>query len=193
MDKGKTAYSLTAILLFIIVTAVVAFHGNSRRLFASGKTNFTVESPEKAYEVWKEGKVKGRILLLFDDYPHMRGFYAYGGIPQLDRSNLVEFSVFRNVIRKIYFIVPDQDWEEFRKQEEMHPIRMVPGMDRAYYLYTMSGTPVIATTPTSLPALAEKPLVYINDKKFDYEKTIDLLLQKKIAGDIIIRYHADNL
>jgi hypothetical protein len=187
MIKDNTAYSLTAVLLFIIIIVIVTFHGNRNRLFASGTMKVTIENPEAAYDIWKEKQVKGRILLLFDNYPHMRGFYTYGGIPSLDRSNLVEFGVFQNIIRKIYLIIPDQEWEEFRQQETVHPLRKAAAGERGLYLYSMSGIPIIATTPASLPHIAEEPLVYVNDQKFDYEKTMDLLSRKKIASDIIIR------
>jgi len=187
MVKDTTAYSLTATILFILIIVMVIYHGNKNRLFASGTMQFTIENPETAYDIWKEKQVKGRILLLFDSYPHMRGFYTYDGIPRLDRSNLVEFGVFQNIIRKIYFIVPDQDWEEFQQQETMHPLRKASWGERGLYLYSMSGIPMIATTPSSLPHIAEEALVYVNDQKFDYEKTMDLLSRKKIVSDIIIR------
>jgi len=187
MVKDKTAYSLTAIILFIIIIVIVVYHGSRNRLVASGTMKFTIENPETAYDIWKDKNVKGRILLLFDNYPHMRGFYTYDGILRLDRFNLVEFSVFQNIIRKIYFIVPEQDWAEFQQQESIHPIRRVPFAENACYLFSMSGIPFIATTPSSLPNFAEEPLVYVNDRKFDYEETMDLLARKKIVSDIIIR------
>jgi len=183
-----TAYSLTAILLFIMVIIVVTSHGNKSRRFSSNKAEFIVEKPELAYEIWKEKKVQGRVLLLFDNYPHMRGFGDYDGIPRLGQSNLIEFCVFQNIIRRIYFIVPDEDWEEFRQQPFMHPLREVAGVERGLYLYSLSGVLMIATTPSSLPHMAEETLVYINDRKFDYETTLDLLSRKWIESDIIIRY-----
>jgi hypothetical protein len=188
----RTGYSLTAILLFIMVIIVVTYHANDARLFAADKALFTIENPELAYEIWSKMKVQGRVLLLFDNYPHMRGFADYDGIPRLDRSNLIEFCLFQNIIRKIYFIVPDQDWEKFRQQQLMHPLRKVAGVERGFYLYSLSGILIIATTPSSLPHIAEETLVYINDRIFDYDTTLDLLSRKWIVSDIIIRYHHNN-
>jgi len=184
----RTAYSLTAILLFIMAIIVVTYHGSNSRLFASDKAEFTVENPELAYEIWKEKQVQGRVLLLFDSYPHMGGFGAYDGIPRLNRSNLIEFCVFQNIIRKIYVIVPDQDWEEFRRHPFLHPLREVAGVERGLYLDNLSGVLMIATTPSSLPHMAEETLVYINDRMFNYETTLDLLSRKWIVSDILIRY-----
>ena len=186
MVKDKTAYSLTAIILFIIIIVMVIYHGSRNRLVASGTMKFTIENPEEAYDIWKDKNVKGRILLLFDNYPHMRGYYTYDGIPRLDRSNFVEFGVFQNIIRKI-FVIPDREWEEFQQQEAIHPLRKAAWGERGLYLFSMSGIPIIATTPASLPHIAEEPLVYVNDQKFDYETTMDLLSRKKIVSDIIIR------
>lgn len=187
----RTAYSLTAVLLFILVIIVVAYHGNNTRLFAADKPIFTIETPEKAYEIWKAKQVRGRVLLLFDNYPHMRGFGDYDGIPGLNQSNLIEFCVFQNILRKIYLIVPDQDWEEFRRHPFIHPLREVAGVERGLYLDNLSGVLMIATTPSSLPHITEETLVYINDRMFNYETTLDLLSRKWIVSDIIIRYHLD--
>ncbi len=188
MYKNRTAYSLTAILLFIIVIIIVSYHGYNSRIFASARITEIVDSPEKAYLIWKEKKVKGRILLLFDSYPHMWGLSSYNGAPQLTQSNLLEFGVLQNIIRKIYFIVPDNAWEDFRLIELMHPIRNVPGLERGLFLYNLSGIPMIATTPTSLPQLSEEVLVYINNGVYNDAQARELLSLENITSDIIISY-----
>lgn len=179
---------MTATLLFTIVIIVVSNHGHNSRIFAPGRTAYAVETPEEAYSIWKENNVKGRILLLFDNYPHLRGFRSYDGIPQLTQANLVEFSVFQNIIRKIYYIVPDDEWEDFRQLEIMHPLRAVPGLERGLFLYNLSGIPIIATTPTALPQLSETTLVYINNSVFNNAQAHELLSVKNITSDIIISY-----
>jgi hypothetical protein len=190
MYKNRTAYSLAAILLFIIVITGVSHHGRNSRRFAQNMASVTIETPEKAYDVWKEKKVKGRILLLFDNFPHMVGLNKYDGIPRLSQWNLFEISIFENIIRKIFLIVPDQDWEKFQQNYSIVPISKVGNLDREISIDTQSGVPIIATTLSSLPHLAEEPLVYINDQKFDNEKIMDFLSRKKIVSDVIIRYHA---
>jgi hypothetical protein len=152
------------------------------------KTAHTITSPEEAYSIWKDKNVKGRTLLLFDHYPHAQGLSDYKGAPQLTNANLIEFSIFKNIIRKIYFIVPDEMWEDFRQQELMRPIRPTPGLERGLYLWTYSGIDLIAVTPTSLPQLTEEPLVYINDRIYGEAQTREFLSMKNIESDIMILY-----
>lgn len=177
---------MAAILMFMAVVAAVSYHGTSSRKFASSRTEHIISRPEEAYAIWKEKKVKGRTLLLFDNYPHLMGLVGYSGSPQLRSANVIEFSVFGNIIRKIYLVVPDEAWEEFRQQEIMRPIRAVAGFERGLYLYTLSGIPLIAVTPTSLPQLSEELLVYINGTIYNDAKIRELLSLKHISSDIII-------
>jgi len=189
MYKDRTAYSLVIILLFIMAVLLVSYHGYKSRVFESNSIVATVDLPEKAFLIWQDKKVKGRILLLFDNYPHMMGLYTYYGSPyQLSNSNFIELSVFQNITREIYFIVPDAVWEEFRTMELMHPLRPVPGLERGLFLYNMSGVPIIATTPTSLPRIPETVLVYINGSVANNADARGLLSRKEIRADIIVSY-----
>jgi hypothetical protein len=188
MFEQRTAWSLTALVIFITVIIVVSLHGRQNRILAPDTTVQRVDSPEKAFLIWKDKKARGRVLLLFDNYPHMRGLNDYKVAPQLTSSNLVEFSVFSNILRRIYFIVPDAAWNEFQHQEIMQPLRVVPGLDRGLYLYNINGLPLVAVPLSSLPPLTEKPIVFINTKVFNYAEVVALLSQKQISSDIIISY-----
>lgn len=168
------------------VLLVCALHGRSGRVFAREKADFIINSPDQAFLSWQESKVKGRILLLFDNYPHLRGLFSYEGAPQLSGTNLVEFSIFNNIIRKIYLIVPDNRWDEFQQQKTIRPLRKVPGIEKAFYLGSLSGILMIAVTPSSLPHLEERPLVYINSVVFDDAEVRTLLSGKNISTDIIV-------
>ena len=195
MHNNKTAFLIGAILLLIFVVTAVDHHGNGGRIFAQGEAHIIIASPEQAYAVWQNNKVKGRILLLFDRYPHIKGFFSYEGVyegaPQLSPTSLLEFSIFNNIIRKLYLIVPDAAWEEFRQQEAIHPIRKVPGLENGLYLGGLSGIPIIAVTPSSLPMIKEKTLVYINSRLFDEARVRELLSEKKISSDVIITSRGD--
>lgn len=188
MYKNSAAGSLAAITLFITVIIVVSYHGYSNRVFTSGKQTVTVDAPEKAYAVWRQKGVKGRTLLLFDNYPHMRGRFNYAGEPLLEPTNLVEFSIFENIVRKIYFIVPDAAWEDFLGRKTTRPIKAISGLAKGVFLYNLNGTPMIATTPSSLPHVSERALVYINSSIFDPIEVEELLGQREIASDIIVIY-----
>lgn len=186
MYKCKNASLLAVFTLFISIIIVVSHKGDSSRNFANGSTSFTIYSPENAYAIWSDRKLHGRVLILFDNYPHAKGLRFYNGTPQLTQSNVMEFSIFKNIIRKIYYIVPEKQWADFRGQKEMNPIREVLALDQGVYLNTLSGIPLIAVTPSSLPEIKEIVLVYTNNKVFDTSFTEDLLKKKHITSDVFI-------
>ncbi|MBU5615184.1 hypothetical protein [Geomonas azotofigens] len=188
MYRHKTAWSLAATALLIAVIAVGNDHGTRHRRFSPGRETVTVDSPEKAYDVWRRKGVKGRTLVLFDRYPHMHGRFNYQGEPRLERSNLVEYSIFQNVIRKLYFIVPDENWKDFLQQPTTKVIKPIAGLERGVSLYDLNGLPMIGITPSSLPHLPEQVLVYINSDVFDAKQAQDLLTRKGISSDITVIY-----
>ena len=188
MYTKKTACALSAVIAFIVVLLIVSYHGYRNRIYASGTTTYRIDSPEKAYQIWKDCAARGRILILFDNYPHMRGLIDYRGTPQLTRSNLVEYSIFRNVIRKLYLVIPDAQWEGFQQKEIMQPLREVPELERGVYLYNLNGLPLIALPQSALPHMAETSLVYINSDLFIPAEVLALLSQKNIRSDVIISY-----
>ncbi|QWV92796.1 hypothetical protein KP004_16680 [Geomonas oryzisoli] len=191
MYRHKTVWSLAATALLIAVIAVDNNHGTGHRIFAPGRETVTVASPEKAYHVWQHKGVKGRTLVLFDRYPHMHGRFNYEGEPQLEHSNLIEYSIFQNVIRKLYFIVPDENWVEFLQQPTTKVIKPIAGLERGVSLYDLNGLPMIGTTPSSLPHIPEQVLVYINGDVFDARQAQDLLTRKGISSDITVIYQGN--
>jgi hypothetical protein len=188
MYKHLIYYTLIILALFIIVTITAHNHGVGNRIYAISNTTLVVDAPQKAYFIWKDMKVRGRILILFDNYPHTLGYYAYNDLPQLTQSNLVEFSIFENIIRKIYFVVPENKWTEFRNQKFAKPIMEFDRTLKGIYLYNQAGIPIIALPPSSLPRLNEKTLVYINDHVVTTEQALAILDEKKISSDIIVSY-----
>lgn len=190
MYKYPIAWSSFSVAIFVIVISAVSYHGKSSRIFSPDRTALVVNSPEGVYNIWRGRNLKGRILLLFDNYPHSRGLAFYEGmkIPQLTRSNLIEVAIFNNIIRKIYYIVPDEGWEYFKNRRDIGSLRRVSGNERGLYLFAMSGIPLIAVTPASLPGISEETLVYINDSIFNTDKVLALMAQKEIKSDIVIAY-----
>jgi hypothetical protein len=186
--NNKTIVSIIILAAFFAVVLGLNWFGISRRVGLREKTVLSVDSPEKIYEAWEARKVRGRILLLFGTYPHFTRTADYEGVRELTALNFVEFSAFNNLVRKIYMIVPDDQWEDIRNQPSIGALRKVPGMERGLYLYTLVGIPIIATTPTSLPPLSETTLVYINSRTFDKAFVQDILSSRGINTDITILY-----
>jgi hypothetical protein len=188
MYKHQIFWTMATVFLFAAAVMATNNHGSKNRLYATGTTTHFIDSPQMAYAIWKEKKVKGRTLILFDSYPHNMGYYSYNGEPRLLPTNLIEYSIFQNIIRMIYFVVPEVEWTEFRKQSFIRPIREATSVTKGLYLYNQSGIPMIALPPSSLPELEEAPLVYINNRVFDSTEALALLSQKKISSDIIVSY-----
>jgi len=189
MFNNRSACTLGVCSVFILVLLAVVLHGRNSRVYAPQAPVFTVDSPEKTLALWKEKKLKGRILLLFDNYPHLRGRYTYySGSYRPTSTNFIELALFENIIREIYYIVPDYMWEQFRTNEMVHPLRAVPGLERGLFLYSINGLTIIATTPTSLPQLPEQVLVYVNGSMYKVKDARDLLAQKNITSDIFVTY-----
>lgn len=186
--RHKTFWTLTIIILFAAAVITSDKHGRSGRKYAQDNTSHKIQHPEEAFFIWQNKNVHGRTLILFDSYPHNMGYYSYNGKPGLTQTNLIEYSIFQNIIRRIYFIVPESDWDEFRKQKFIRPIREATEIAKGLYLYNQSGIPIIATPPSSLPELEEKALVYINDRIFASDQALALLARKKISSDIVVTY-----
>lgn len=189
--NNRTISALITLMIFFAVIGVLSLYGHIRRITLQDKITLSVDSPDKAYLIWEEKKVRGRTLLLFSTYPHVIRSSDYEVARHLTPSNYIEFSAFNNIIRRVYFIVPDDKWEELRQQGSTGAIRAVSGMERGLYLYNLIGIPIIATTPSSLPYLSETTLVYINGRLFDEAYVRDVLLKKGITSDITIVFRAN--
>lgn len=186
MYKNRAAWTVSIVFLLAAILLAVSHHGRTNRTYAAGKTTYAIHTPEEAYAIWKEKNVRGRTLILFDHYPHNMGYYSYNGNPRLYQSNLVEYAIFQNMIRKIYFVVPEMEWNEFRQKKFVRPIREATETTKGLYLYNQSGIPIIAVTPSSIPAIAEPVLVYVNTSMFGLEQTRGLLARNMITSDIVV-------
>lgn len=186
MYKHPIFWALATLLLFAAVMTITRNHGNNNRFYGSGQTNYVVDSTQKAYSIWDGKNVKGRTLILFDGYPHNMGYYSYNGNPRLLETNLIEYSIFQNIIRRIYLIVPEEEWIEFRHKAFIRPIREASNLIKGLYLYNQSGIPIVAVTPSSLPHIREPVLVYINSSRFRRDEAMKLLSQNNISSDITI-------
>lgn len=192
MYKNRTAYTVAIIFTFILVLFMAAKKGKNSRIALSAPISFTIDTPEQAFAIWQQKGVKGRTLVLFDAYPHMKGFAEYVGPPQLNQWNLIEFSIFSNIIRRIYLVIPDSEWSDFLKRVAIRPLSDVASFEKKVTLTTRSGIPMIAVTSASLTSQSETVLVYINRERFDYNQAISTLTDKGILRDITIDYQRAN-
>lgn len=186
--RHHTQWLATIILWFAAVLTCVVWQGRKGKVMLPLPVNATVASPEQATAIWEEKGVRGRILLLFDDYPHMRGLAFYDGIPQLSKGNFVEYAIFRNIVRKIYYVVGDDSWDSFAQRKDIGVFRAVANNYKGLYLFTMSGVPLIAVPASFLPQIDEKVLVYVNNSVTPYDQVRSLLDRKRIDSDMLLTY-----
>lgn len=140
--------------------------GRASRVFADQQAVLEVERAEQVYDVWRDAGVRGRTLLLFGPFPHAWRSTDLGA-HQRGPDSFVTAAALDNVVRRIYVLVPDDDWEDLFGAPRPGFYRRVPGLARGLYMEYPLGLPVVATTPSSLPANAEPSLVYVDRRRFD--------------------------
>ncbi|MGB8930005.1 MAG: hypothetical protein WCC48_02015 [Anaeromyxobacteraceae bacterium] len=189
----KRVVALASLLAFALTAASLALHGAHGRVYLEGTTTLAVRTPEEAFRRWREAGVRGRILLLFDRYPHLTTTYDQlrGGAP-VTTGNFLEHAVLNNVVRKIILVVRDEEWEDLARRPETYlPYRSVPGTDRAFYLHEAGGLPLIAVASSALWQLGEPALVYVNAALFDRGEIPALLGRAGIPSDLTIIFDAE--
>ncbi len=188
MYAHRAAWSVASVVAFAATLLAVEARGARGWVVAASQTTRVVASPAEAALVWEETKVKGRTLLLFDAYPHDLAVDTSSD-EQPPPSDLVRYGIFRGIVRRLYLVVPDADWLKIERNEAVYrPLRRVRGAPEAEYLFTFSGVPMIAVTPSSLPTLREQVLVYANEAVFDRSRVGELLARKGLSSDLLIAY-----
>lgn len=172
--------------LFLLVLVGALRLGSSGRIMSTAVVTAAVESPAQAAALWEKSGVRGRTLLLFDVYPHMRGLAFYEGAPALTDANFIEYSIFRNILRRIHIVVADDQWQEFVARKDIGVFRAVGTEREGLYLFTMSGVPLIAVPASALPFIQEKVLVFVNSRRFPDDQIRSLLKSRKIQYDIYL-------
>jgi hypothetical protein len=174
-----------AIALMVGATLITLDHyGKSRRGLAPRTQRVELTRPEESFDVWKNAGARGRTLILFGAFPHLWRPSMTG--PRTGQESVVERAAHANIVRRVYFLVPDDRWDALFGQDLPGFYRKAPGMERGLYMHYSVGLPVIATTPSSLPALAEPALVYIDKERFEPAFAEEVLSKRGIGSDVTI-------
>jgi hypothetical protein len=180
---ARTRIAIAILLLFVSTLVALDRYGKSRRVLAARAEVLEVARPDEAYAAWQNRGVAGRTLLLFGAFPHLgRTTYTEGAPPQ----TFVERAALENVVRRVYYLVPDDAWDGLFGRRLLGFFRSAPGLERGLYLHYAVGIPIIATTPSSLPRLEEPPLVYVDERRYDLAFVEALLAEKGIAPDLVV-------
>lgn len=190
--RHASAWTLAAVAFLAAALAGAQWYGTSRRVFASPPAVAEVSGPAAAALAWRQRGLRGRVLVLFDHYPHADvGEGLQTGEPRSPES-LVDYGVFHGMLRRVYLVVPDDRWDEFRRQEGLYKIlRPAPGLSQGVELFTFSGVPMIALPTSALPRLDEPALVYVNGRVFDAAWVPDLLRRRGIVSDLLLTWPGD--
>jgi hypothetical protein len=190
--RRAVPWTLAIVVATTLLAAGATWRGQRGRVVAGGEAVHAIDSPEQALVRWRAAGVRGRTLLLFGAYPHFNTSYeAWFRGARLNDANWIELGVFENVLRRIYWIVPDDQWSAFRRQQATYsPIQPVPFLPGPASLYTGSGVPLQAVTPASLPALDEPVLVYVDAARFDPREVAGLLAARSIRSDVQVVHRA---
>lgn len=182
---ARTRISIFVILLAVATLFALDRHGKSGRVHSDRRVVLEVARPELAYEAWKDSGAHGRTLLLFGAFPHLWSSTDAGPEPRGPQS-FVTRAALENVVRRIYVLVPDDAWDALFGVPLPGFFRRVPGVERGLYMHYTLGLPVIVTTPSSLPGLAEPCLVYVDEQRFELSRVQQLLSEKGVVSDLIV-------
>lgn len=185
--RGRARILLSLAIAAITAVTLVALDrwGRSRRVFAAPQAIAEVARPEQAYDLWRDRGVRGRTLLLFGPFPHPWRSTDGGPHPR-GPDSFVTAAALENVVRRIYVLVPDAEWEERFAVPLPGFFRAVPGLARGTYMHYPLGLPVIATTPSSLPRSDEPSLVYVDRRRYDPQAVARFLARAGHPYDLLV-------
>lgn len=191
MSRQRMLLSALTVLLLSAVLFASGWLGSRGRVTARKPLTLTVRSPMDAVRVWEQEGVRGRILLLFDAYPH-GVIFPNRSADGSAATGPVARAVFQNLVRRVYLVAPEAEWEDFERRSAMFlPIRRLPRPRRGMYLLTFSGVPLVALPPSELPHLRETALVLVNEERFDPRSVSELLPRRGISADVFLTLVGD--
>lgn len=138
MKRQEIIYTATILVLFFATIFGLSAYGKASRTYnkpivtiGSGKPNtFILSQPKEAYTVWRNLKLKGRVLVHFGSHLPVRQDLRELMVPTNDtkilsrridgssltlrNNNYLAAAMFDSIIKRIYAIVPDYQWERVK-------------------------------------------------------------------------------
>ena len=177
----KGVISLFIFVFFLSVILFLSSYSAYNRVYAKSPQVEIVPEPYYAHEVWKTSGVKGRILVLFD-----RHIGAEPLDTLLSNDNYVYLSTKKNMVRRVYHIIPDDSWEEVKKTLTKYPlVSYSKGVFRTFF---DDGSFVFIMRLRDITPVKEKVLLNINGNYWDensIQKIINMINNKILNSDII--------
>jgi hypothetical protein len=191
--RGRAAWTAAVVLAAGLVLGGASWRGHAARTFApapagGGAAVLPVASAEQAVLAWRAAGLRGRTLVLFAAYPHFHTTWLEWsrGAPLTD-ANWLDVAILENVVRRVYWVVPEEGWEAFRRQPRMYSaIDEAPAVPAPTPLFTASGVPLLAVTPRSLPRLDEPVLAFVDAARFPPAEAASILASRRLESDLTV-------
>ncbi len=151
---------------------------------------FVVENHDEAYYLWKNAKLKKRVLIHIDAHHDMYGAWNSSKRRQITIANFIFPAIEDQIIDKIYWVVPDDTWNSGRGRNDI--VRAITKIDSFdgevkahlktednYISSTILGKPLFVCGLTDLPYFDENVLLDID---------VDFMIIPNIANRGIALY-----
>lgn len=184
---GRKYYCIFSVSFLLIIAAFLSIKGSSSRKILDEHRIIKITRPSEAFYIWKEFNVRGRILVYIDSefsieeifQKSVEARFAMMGrmVPLLSDDNFIIHAMFNNIIRKIYYIAPDNSWDGIK---EILIKNKAISYHKGIFRLTIEGVPLIILRQQDMNRFSEKPLVYINTSSKD---GYDPLFLKRFIDD----------
>jgi len=142
-----------------------------------------IAQPADAYYEWEKFKVHGRILILFARQLNAEESESDVSVTG---DNYIYQAAKRNMIRKIYHIIPDGAWSEVERTLSQFP--MVAHSKDTFRFDIAGGVPVLIMRIKDVPALKEKVLINIDGGCWSEKELNEIsfeLQRKDVESDLV--------
>lgn len=195
--KTTSILKILGVSLFLVVIIFYLSHkGVSSRHILNKHIVYKIERPSDAFKIWESEGVKGRSLIyidpqfsiieIFQNSVEMRFSMMKREISPLNDRNFLIHAIINNQIRKIYYLVPDEIWDNLK--EDLSRNRAVSVKEQRLRV-TIDGVPLIIERSRDFNSFNERHLVYINSlviPTYDQGFINRLITDRDIADIVII-------
>jgi hypothetical protein len=117
----RTITTPVIVLIFMIVVVWTFMYGPSKRRFCVPHRNLFLPSATALKQSWESSGIHGRIAVIFAR--HLNQQYSMGSFPEVD---YLDIAMRQGLVRKAYYIVPDNSWPQVVQENLDRPDLIVP-------------------------------------------------------------------
>ena len=163
-------HDLVAIVVILLsfgaVTAAEMSTSHNHRKYIEKPVIKTVREPDYPLEVWQSQNVLGRILVHYDRELVSKESKFLNLLTDSDvalsRGNYIYLALRQNIIRSIYYIVPESSWNLLENRIREYGKNEFSVIEGRGYLTTIQGLPVHIMRLSDVPSLNIREPVLLN-------------------------------